>query len=294
MILFITPTYVLIYFLSDAEFIAMILLSQRKDLGKDTSIMSKALARANINIINLLIDQGITNIKKDHYVRRQKTIEWLPLVHNALIHIPGEKNQKKVLEFLIEKKQDITSPNLMYNSTPLHIAISQNCSIEIVELLLAQGVPVNVYDKSGMSPLHKALSISRNSQHDCLKALLEAGSDVNTPEDFKDTRTPMAVAVDRRNPALMQLLMHCGYRCSESDKEKIQEATSRLGTDIVVNMAELLSQPLALSSLCAVSLRLGLGRRLDSYLSVMKCPKSVRDFVHWKHLIEKYITPLPK
>ena len=63
--------------------------------------------------------------------------------------------------------------------SPLHYAVRNKNTIEVIKLLLNAGANPNKVDINGTTPLHRAV---QSGQSDMVKMLLEAGADPNIPE----------------------------------------------------------------------------------------------------------------
>jgi len=78
--------------------------------------------------------------------------------------------------------------------------------VEIVKLLLGAGAPPNVADsKFGLTPLHLA---AINGQRNIAEMLIARGAGLNARD--KSGHTPLSWAMEKNQPALVELLKHHG------------------------------------------------------------------------------------
>lgn len=90
--------------------------------------------------------------------------------------------------------------------SPLHLAITEN-KPEIVELLLANGADLNIFDrKHGLPPLVWA---AEYGNEEIVKKLIEAGADVNAL-CFGGLNGALAKAIIRNYPKIVKLLLESG------------------------------------------------------------------------------------
>ena len=78
---------------------------------------------------------------------------------------------------LIDRGADLLAPKGTFERTPLHVAASKG-SIEVLELLVARGVDVDVVSRRGFTPLHRAIFFR---EKEAAKKLLELGADGSGP-----------------------------------------------------------------------------------------------------------------
>ncbi|XP_012945783.1 uncharacterized protein LOC101856708 [Aplysia californica] len=269
----------------DSDFLARMMLSRCREMDPDTTLMKKAMVKGKLSIVGFLVDHGVSGVFRDHPyhrpAKREGEEEKLSLVDAALNSTPNS-NVAVVLKYLIvEKHQDVGNPSSLY----VHKAVCKRCSVEVINILIRHGAPVNVYDSAGISPLYLALHCGPKNH---IAPLLKAGASIRCLSPAGHFSTAMMDAVKRRETDVIQLLLHCGYRCTEEDRQKLH-AAQRLADYAVVSISDLLSQPMPLVSLCAVSLREGLGDQLNTYLDHVRCPAIFKDFIHCKHLVERFL-----
>lgn len=120
-----------------------------------------------------------------------------------------------ILELFIEAgaKLDTRCAN---GQTPLHLAIRQN-KTKVIDLILAQKSAKSLLDlknERGFTPLHMALS-SFQSSEELIKKLIDAGSDVNTENIYKES--PLHDAVKQEKLAWVKLLVANGAKIDKKD-----------------------------------------------------------------------------
>jgi ankyrin repeat protein len=86
-----------------------------------------------------------------------------------------------VVKLLIAAKANVNEVNERKQTALMLAAIRGN--FESVKLLLSEGVPVNVKDKDGLTPLMYAVWGSSNSNLDIVQSLLAAGAKVNESDN---------------------------------------------------------------------------------------------------------------
>ena len=101
------------------------------------------------------------------------------------------------------------------------IGITEAPDPKVVELLIQRGVPVNVRDHYGWTPLHYAARRKSNSADpslstQCVKLLIAAGADVNAKD--RDGVTPMHRSVFECpwNLEMIELLLAAGTKPSDN------------------------------------------------------------------------------
>ncbi|KAG8167932.1 hypothetical protein KVR01_003621 [Diaporthe batatas] len=78
---------------------------------------------------------------------------------------------------------------------------------ELVKQILGTKVSINVPDKNGHTPLYVAVQRYRSSDHDLIKALLEAGSDMHFKPPSSTIMTPLEKAITEGKEILVQIML---------------------------------------------------------------------------------------
>ena len=93
--------------------------------------------------------------------------------------------------------------------TPLHWAITNGASGEVVEFILKHGGKkiIDVADGNGNAPLHYAV---RNNDLKVVKCLVENGADINIARDIDECETPLDLAEEAKLPEIVKYLKSHG------------------------------------------------------------------------------------
>lgn len=113
----------------------------------------------------------------------------------------------RIMKALIARKADVRARN-RFGLTALHLASSRHP--ELARLLLEAGAPVNVTDRDGGTPLHRA---AQGRQIVLARELLDRGADVNAEE--KGGVTPLLLARDNDDREMSALLSSRGGRVNQ-------------------------------------------------------------------------------
>jgi len=128
---------------------------------------------------------------------------------NTPLHIAAEKNQKFIVEFLLESKADVNAANY-YGNTPLHNAAGGGYW-DVAVLLLAHKADVNAKNEHGDTPLHLAAwsrFASGSNLHDnkgVVQLLLENKADIKA-KDITGAM-PLQLAASYANKEVVELLL---------------------------------------------------------------------------------------
>ncbi len=96
--------------------------------------------------------------------------------YTALHKAARSNSDPEVIDVLSRAYANIDLQEPLYNSTPLHLAASHNTNPAILRSLVAHGAAVNAQDNRGETPLHLAISYSKNSIP-IIETLLALGAD---------------------------------------------------------------------------------------------------------------------
>ena len=176
--------------------------------------LNKAISSFNLSKIKELISQGIN-------VNQVKRNDDLPLM------LAIKLRRADIVKLLLEAGADLYDSTYdLYDSTyivntPLSFAASKG-SLEIVKLLLQAGANPN---QGGLvCPLHRAVV---GEYSDVVRMLIEAGADIDYPDDFGMTALINAAVIDNLNIA--QILVDAGANVN---------ATENTGKTALVKAAE--------------------------------------------------------
>jgi cytohesin len=146
-------------------------------LYSKNEILSAAISRQNLEMINAMSEMGVAPTAKD--------LSW------AMAN--GDFAFKKLL---IEKATTVNSAEMQ--NSPLHVA-AFNLDLPAMELLIGKNADVNAVGALGETPLHMALRADRDKDPVLRKAVVELlirkGADVNARVKNEWGSTPLAMAV---------------------------------------------------------------------------------------------------
>lgn len=120
--------------------------------------------------------------------------------------------------FFLEMDSSSVNQKNSNNETPLHVVLrNENCSLDVVQLLLKYGANVNCEYAYGFTPLIVALSYS--SEDAVVIALIEKGADVHAHD--KQGRSSLCVALQHKaSKNVIEALLkkgclwdECNHRC---------------------------------------------------------------------------------
>ena len=138
-------------------------------------------------------------IKKDLYGVIYYLVQTQQINYKDIIDKICQYNRYKSLQVLIDQGINVNIQN-NYRNTPLHYACSFN-RVESVQSLLNNGANVNIQDIIGWTPLHYAC---RNNNFETVKLLLDNGANVNIPDD--EGWIPLQIAQNNNNTECIRLL----------------------------------------------------------------------------------------
>jgi cytohesin len=90
--------------------------------------------------------------------------------------------------------------NALSRRTPLHDAVSRNCT-NLIPVLLHAGAKLEVKDRAGETPLHVA---AQEGFIDAARMLIQSGARINARDNAG--QTPLKRALDYERPALADFL----------------------------------------------------------------------------------------
>ncbi|CAH1396891.1 unnamed protein product [Nezara viridula] len=110
---------------------------------------------------------------------------------NTLIH-PIVRGRRRLVEMLLDNGVDVNVVDLMGTSS-LHKAAMES-SIDLTYVLMRRGANVNAQDRHGWTPLHIACLFSRNVSLEIIQLLLDGGADIEATTEFGFTPLCLAEA----------------------------------------------------------------------------------------------------
>lgn len=139
----------------------------------------------------------------------------------SVLELAAQNNNVGVARLLLESKAAVNTVDML-GLTPLHLAAgSSSRSGDLVRLLLAHGAAVDARPAAKpfrvlngdirlgrLTPLHMAVV----ADFEAVKALVDAGADVNALDVRGETPLSLAVATDHANPKTVQLLLDHGAK----------------------------------------------------------------------------------
>ncbi len=175
------------------------------DSGNNETALMYAARRGNIPLVHILLDAKAQVNAKD-------------AVGDTALHFAARRGRIEVMELLLAAGADPTAQDSRFLGTPLHHAAIGG-QPDAVRCLLKHGCPANLRDENGDTPLHLAV-IGRSNDviiASVIKALLDAGADINEP-DSTDGQTPlMWAAEDAKRAGALQFLIQSHADLNKTD-----------------------------------------------------------------------------
>ncbi|CAH1795019.1 unnamed protein product, partial [Owenia fusiformis] len=123
----------------------------------------------------------------------------------AALHIAIIQKHQAISRKLIERGASVNLPTKPNESTPLHLAASKGLHNVIVNLC-AKGADVNMKDKRGSLPIHRACMFGHV---EAVSALLTRNSNINTKMGRAGS-TPLFIAIEKNDTPIVRLLLANG------------------------------------------------------------------------------------
>lgn len=126
--------------------------------------------------------------------------------NKSLLHMACYYGSIECAKLLIAAGADVNERRKLFNhKTPLYEVFWNSDSTELVELLIANGAPINVVDDDNRTPLHDACW---HGAFNCAKLLIKLGIKVNVLD--KDRNSPLHYAAISGSVECMRLLISTG------------------------------------------------------------------------------------
>ena len=119
--------------------------------------------------------------------------------------------------------------------SPLHIALMQRTSAEMIRIIINRGCRISAVDSEGRTPLRLALDMNALEE---AKTLADAGSDVFAPA--VDGKTPASTALDRGEKEVRSLFSGNAVTSKDSTGNTVLHYAAQTGrTDLIAVLLEL-------------------------------------------------------
>jgi ankyrin repeat protein len=139
---------------------------------------------------------------------------------NTLLNAAAAGNDIETIRMIIDSRVDVNAANVL-GMTPLMVSAGDNGNVQAVKMLLAKGAQVNAVclapflyaggaPKSGVPQLSSLTALGLAAPFgppDLVKALVDAGGNVNAKDVRDMTPLMLAVGTDHQDPAVIQLLL---------------------------------------------------------------------------------------
>lgn len=167
-------------------------------------------AKQHDKAMKLPVDQGLMSAIKGHNF---DTVSYLVETFRPDLNLPRresttpllaaiKESQVSIARFLMEHGADISEAKDEYNSSLHYACCHIRGSLEMLQLLLSMGAPVDAVNYMGYTALHMSCMAGR---HDMAECLLRYGTSVN--KEAPGGRTPLVLACHSNNVAIVRLLL---------------------------------------------------------------------------------------
>lgn len=163
------------------------------DRGKSPLQHALGSKRMSMDLIHLLLDRG-SDLAYGYY-------------GGAALHTACAFGRKEAVSLFLDRGADANAKASSGGETPLHVAITSRCSLDLITLLLDRGADLAVAHACGNSALHSACQ-TRCDDASTVKLLLERGADPNARN--KNARTPLHFACAEGFTEAAKLLLEHG------------------------------------------------------------------------------------
>ena len=133
----------------------------------------------------------------------------------------------RICEALLNAGADIHLRSTRSQKSPLHGACYTRPNVDVIDALVKAGIPIDVQDMDGETPLMRALYESSKAE---VEKFINMGANVNAVKTYSG-KTPILIAVHRDLSGLYPLLLAQGadYTAVTTDGENIAHLAAELG-----------------------------------------------------------------
>ena len=132
------------------------------------------------------------------------------------LHYACERCYLEIVKLLVEHGANLTVRTQdIFKSSCLHLAALNN-HLEVVKYLLSVGVPVDITNGRGQTPLYGAVWFG---MYAIAELLISSGADVNIHSVGNVLRTALQTAAYRGHPHIVELLLKNGANIESLDKD---------------------------------------------------------------------------
>ena len=128
---------------------------------------------------------------------------------NTAMHLASQRNNRKLVEYLLNHNNTALDPVNHLGQTPLHVAI-ETLNPQIAGILINAGASLNRKDSRGNNLLHMICQRANPQYEKILEVMLKRISDVNQ-RNF-DNLTPLHIAARQGSSGMLSLLVQAGAK----------------------------------------------------------------------------------
>ncbi|MFC1783643.1 ankyrin repeat domain-containing protein [Planctomycetota bacterium] len=177
-------------------------------LGQGVDVNLKTQMRGSPPLLNIAARVDLLEIVKILIARNVSLDATYPGSGKNALHEAAEAGNIEIAELLISEGIPVDSKDRR-NNTPLHLA----ANADIAKFLISKGADVNAENQNGLKPFHSAC-LSGNKE--IVEFFIDKGADVNARLEGQNQRlagrtpTPLFLAVERDYKDLAELLINSG------------------------------------------------------------------------------------